>query len=150
VTDFGNSLFYRSHVKDKDSINLLVFADGITFRKSKSSSMVSMLSSIVEMPPLLRSRYENIINHFLICKTSPNLENFFNKNRSDLFSIFDKKIYLPKLNKYLKINIISIVADLIQIPKLLNVMQFNSNQGSCLHCFIEPQKIIQGIFILLL
>jgi hypothetical protein len=148
VTDFGNSLFYQTNVKDKNSINLLVFADGITFRKSKSSSMVAKLSSIVELPPLLRSKYENIITHFLICKSNPNLEAFFERNSQDLFSIFDSKINLPRIGKQVKINIIAIVADLIEIPKLLNVMQFNANEGACLQCFIKPQKIVQGIYFL--
>ena len=106
--------------------------------------MVAMLSSIFEMPPLIRSRYENIITHFLICKSNPNLEQFFNRNRQELFSVFNNKIFLPRLQKYVKINIIAIVADLIQLPKLINVMQFNSIEGSCLQCFIEPQKIVQG------
>jgi hypothetical protein len=122
----------------------LVFADGITFRKSKSSSMVAQLSCIVEMPPLLRAKYENIITHYLICKSSPNLEQFFNNYRDDLFYFLNQKILLPKLGKEVKVNIIAIVADLIEIPKLLNVMQFNTNEGGCLQCFIKPQKIIQG------
>ena len=46
------------------------------------------------------------------------------------------------MEKYVKINIIAIVADLIQIPKLINVMQFISIEGACLQCFIEPQKIV--------
>jgi hypothetical protein len=66
-------------------MSLLVFADGITFIKSKSSSMVAKLSSIVELQPLLRSKYENIIPHFLICKSSPNLEAFFENNSQNLF-----------------------------------------------------------------
>ena len=123
---------------------MLIFADGITFRNSKSASMVAMLSSIVEMPPLIRSRYENIITHFLICKSNPNLEQFFNRNRQELFSVFNNKIFLPRLQKYVKINIIAIVADLIQIPKLINVMQFISIEGACSQCFIEPQRIVQG------
>jgi hypothetical protein len=39
---------------------------------------------------------------------------------------------------------IAIVADLIEIPKLLNVMQFNAYEGACLKCFIKPQKIVKG------
>jgi len=144
VTDFGNSLFFCTNVQDEDSINLLVFADGITFKKSKSSSMVAQLSCIVEMPPLLRAKYENIITHFLICKSNPNLEKFFNFNRKNLFSVFSTKLLLPKINKEININLIALVADLIEIPKLLNVMQFNSNEGACLQCFIQPQKIVQG------
>ena len=100
--------------QDKEALNLLVFADGITFRKSKSASMVAQHSCIVEIPPLLRAKYENIITHFLICKSSPNLEKFFNFNRNELFSVFNTKIKLPKLKKEVKINIIAIVADLIK------------------------------------
>lgn len=51
---------------------------------------------------------------------------------------------MPKINKEININLIAIVADLIEIPKLLNVMQFNSNEGACLQCFFQPQKIVQG------
>ena len=144
VSDFGNSAYYKSYVHDLDSINLLVFADGVTFRKSKSSSMVAQLSCIVEMPPLLRSKYENIITHFLICKSNPNLEQFFNNNRENLFSIFNNKLMLPNIKKDVKLNMIAVVADLIEIPKLLNIMQFNSNEGACLYCFIRPQKIVQS------
>ena len=106
--------------------------------------MVAMLSSIVELPPLLRAKYENIITHFLICKSNPNLEAFFQNNRQQFFAKFDTKINLTSIGKEIKINIIAIVADLIEIPKLLNVMQFNSNEGACLQCLIKPQKIVQG------
>ena len=105
--------------------------------------MVAQLLCIVEMPPLLRAKYENIITHFLICKSSPKLEQFFNNNRENLFSIFNTKLMLPKINKEINITLIAIVADLIEIPKLLNVMQFYSNEGACLQCFILPQIIIQ-------
>ena len=66
-------------------MSLLVFAGGITFIKSKSSSMVAKLSSIVELQPLLRSKYENIMPHFLFDKSSPNLEAFFENNSQNLF-----------------------------------------------------------------
>ena len=33
-----------------DTINLLVFANGVSFRKSKKASMVAMLSLIIELP----------------------------------------------------------------------------------------------------
>ena len=145
VTDFGNSLFYKENIKNKNSINLLVFADGISFRKSKSSSMVSMLSSITEMPPLLRASYENIISHFLICHSSPDLNHFFEMNQNELFSVFKEPIFLPRLNLKVQVNIIAIVADLIEIPKLLNVMQFNAKDGSCLQCFIKPTTVIKCI-----
>lgn len=105
--------------------------------------MVSMLSSITEMPPLLRASYENIISHFLICHSSPDLNQFFETNQKELFSIFKEPIFLPKLNIKVQVNIISIVADLIEIPKLLNFMQFNAKEGSCLQCFIKPSTVIK-------
>jgi len=43
---------------------------------------------------------------------------------------------LPKISKEINLNVIAFVADLIEIPKLLNVMQFNANEGACLQCFI--------------
>ena len=72
------------------------------------------------------------------------LEHFFNRNRQDLFLVFNKRIFFPRLEKYVKINKIAIVADLIQIPRSINVMQFNSIEGACLQCHMEPQKIVHG------
>jgi hypothetical protein len=79
-----------------DTINLLVFADGVSFRKSKTATMVVMLSSIIELPPLLRSSYQNIATHFLICSSAPDFELFFESNSKSMFIL--KKFNITRLN----------------------------------------------------
>ena len=119
----------------------MIFADGVSFRKSKTSSMVAMLSSIIELPPLLRASFQNIVTHFLICSSSPDLELFFKSNLDAFSNIFTNGVHLQNLGVTVKVKVIAIVADLIETPKLLNTMQFNANEGGCLQCFIRPEAI---------
>ena len=109
--------------------------------------MVAMLSSIMELPPMLRASYKNIITHFLLCSSSPDLEVFFHSNSEYFTNIFIDGVKLPKIELTVKVKIIAIVADLIETPKLLNTMQFNANQGGCIQCFITPSSIETSIFL---
>ena len=81
--------------------------------------MVAMLSSIIELPPLLRSSYQNIVTHFLICSSAPDLELFFESNSDSFTKIFTHGVMLPNIGIHVKIKVIAIVADLIETPKLI-------------------------------
>ena len=82
-----------------DTINLLVFADGVSFRKSKTASMVAMLSSIIELPHF--SSYQKIVTHFLICSSAPDLELFFESNSDSFTKIFTHGEILYQILEYM-------------------------------------------------
>ncbi|CAF1062539.1 unnamed protein product, partial [Brachionus calyciflorus] len=48
---------------EKNTLNLILFADGVTYNKSGANTIWTIMSSIVELPPFLRGNLENIIVH---------------------------------------------------------------------------------------
>jgi hypothetical protein len=64
--------------------------------------MVSMLSSVVELPPKLRMDSTNLISHFLIGRKDPNLETFFKQNQKEVSNGLNSKIYLPNIKQHVK------------------------------------------------
>ncbi|CAF0957124.1 unnamed protein product [Brachionus calyciflorus] len=55
----SGDLYYYEH----NTINLILFADGVIYNKSGCNSIWTLMSSIAELPPLLRGSFENIIVH---------------------------------------------------------------------------------------
>ena len=114
----------------------------MTFREGENASMVAMLSSIAELPPKPRMSHHNIITHFLIGRSNPNLETIFKKNHQEVTSGIDSFVYLPNIKQRIRIKILAFVSDLIQLPKMINMRQFNTNESGCPICYIEPTAVL--------
>jgi hypothetical protein len=85
TTDIVNSDYYLNNQSGQQTvINLVTFADGVTFKGGKNGSMVAMLSSIAELPPRLRMASKNLITHFLIGRSNPDLDTFFKENKKEM------------------------------------------------------------------
>ena len=51
----------KAYEHEEDTFNLVLFADAANYNKSGNRSMWAVFSTLVELPPALRSCYENII-----------------------------------------------------------------------------------------
>ncbi|RNA17405.1 hypothetical protein BpHYR1_013018 [Brachionus plicatilis] len=51
----------ESYIYKKNCLNLILFVDSVTYNKSGTNSIWNILSAIVELPPILRASFENII-----------------------------------------------------------------------------------------
>ena len=155
VTDMINGAAYSY---EKDTYNLILFADAANYTKSGNKSFWAIFSSIVELPPLLRDSYENIIFHSMWSGSNPEFNIFLEKYNEEIDEvvIFDLKfkflllnlnifisnhfiqilkegIYIKSLNKKLKIRIHGFTGDTPARDKATNKKGFNGKFG-CLNC----------------
>ncbi len=108
TTDIVNSDYYLNNQSGQQTvINLVTFADGVTFKGGKNGSMVAMLSSIAELPPRLRMASKNLITHFLIGRSNPDLDTFFKENKKEMCAGLTGKILLPNIKQ--NVNILLVI-----------------------------------------
>ena len=103
--------------------------------------MIGMFSQIIDLPPLKRGSHHNTLIHMLIGASNIDRDQFLTQNSNDFTIYFQKEILLPNIEISVKINITAVVCDLIELPKLFNLKQFNSLEGACIKCFIKPSSI---------
>jgi hypothetical protein len=70
-SDIGNS-FYQNI--EENTISLVLFADGAKFGRSNNSSYWAMFASIIDLPPIMRDSFANIIILLTITATKLNLQ----------------------------------------------------------------------------
>ena len=131
---------YHEHIKN--TVSLMVFLDGANFSNSSNNSYWGMFSTICELPPRVRSSYKNIITHFLIERSSPNLNRYLNKHSSELELLLNDGILIKDIGK-LKIRILGLIADTPARSKILNTLAFNGKFG-CIHCMHPGKTLSKG------
>ena len=97
-------------------------------KKSSKSSFWAMISCICELPPIVRYSYMNMIMHFFISYSKPNLNNFLEKHMKDFESLLKNGLIIDAIGK-LKVKIIGLVCDTPARSKILNTIQFNGKYG---------------------
>ncbi|CAF0885152.1 unnamed protein product [Brachionus calyciflorus] len=123
-----NGLFFdimsgNSYIYEPDTLNLILFADGVTYNKSGANSIWTIMSSIAELPSFLRDAFENIIIH-----------SSWSGNNLD-FNFWFQECY--KEIDYL-------VSNGIDWSKAINSNQFNGYFGciKCLHPGVRKNRIM--------
>lgn len=134
--DISNS---NAYVLERNTINLLLFVDGATFNKSSSSSTWAFFCTICELPPLLRSSYQNIIRILFWNGKSPNFQAVFDHYLDDFKEVLRNGISINELNLIIKVKLHAFIADSQARPKVINSVQYNGING-CLHC-LNPGHI---------
>ncbi|CAF0888461.1 unnamed protein product [Brachionus calyciflorus] len=121
----------KSYVFEENTINLILFTDGVTYNKSGINSMWAILSAIVELPPVLRGSYENLIFHSSWTGSQPD----FNLWLSDYSKQIEEVLRLgfEWKNKKFKLKIHAFIADSPARSKCCNSIQFNGYFG-CIKC----------------
>ena len=69
----------HAYVNIENTFNLALFTDAANYNESGSRSMWAKFSSLIELPPILRAAYENIIFHSSWTRSNPDLNVFLEK-----------------------------------------------------------------------
>ena len=81
-----------------------MFFDGANFAKSgKNGSIWAMFSMIIDLPPYLRIKFQNILTHYLIGCSNPNINKFNKIYSQTLDDLTSNGIQI--MNKVFKIKI---------------------------------------------
>jgi len=126
---------------DETLISVNINTDGAPCIKSRSFSLWPMLSSVVELNPSCRDKFENIIIHGIwLYKSKPD-KKFYEKSLEQLYKLKDSNFNLA--NQKIKLRSQSGLLDLPAKASLTNVKQFNGEFGciSCFHPGISCNKV---------
>lgn len=129
IKDICNGSNYKL---EENTITLILFVDAVTYTKSVANSMWAMFSEIVELPPILRTSYENIIFHSLWSGDLNDFNLYLEKYNSEIDEIIKNGILINGL--LVKVKIHGFIADTPARCKALNCIYFNGNYG-CIFCY---------------
>lgn len=139
-SDIINSEAYGSPAPN--TLTLILFVDGSSFRKTPAGSFWLMCSMIAELPPLIRMSYNNIVTHFIYGSSSPNFESYLPKHSTELENLLNSGIIVDGV-KY-SIRILGLIADAPARAKVTFTIQFNGAHG-CLQCLNEGVLLRKGL-----
>ena len=134
------------YVYEKDVISLILFTDGVNYNKSANKSVWAILSSIVELPPILRNSYENINFHSIWSGTNPNFNNFLKNENKEIDFLLKNGIKYK--NILLKIRIFCFISDTPARGKALNMKLFNGKMA-CIMCMHPTEYTTKTIYPML-
>lgn len=140
IVDICNAHAYSFN---KNTLNLILFADGATFSKSSSSSTWAIFCTICELPPLLRSSYHNIMRLLFWNGRAPNFQVVFESYLNDFIEVLRNGIIINELDLRINIKLHCFVADSQARAKVINSKQYNGENG-CLHCLNQGKSFGQG------
>jgi len=120
----------------ENTLSLVLFTDAVTYTKSVSNSIWAIFSCVVELPPIVRCSFENIIFHSLWAGDDVDFNLFLKKYNNELDEIISNGITIN--NTRYNIRILGFIADNPARSKVLNCMQFNGYYG-CLMC-LHPTR----------
>ncbi|CAF0947297.1 unnamed protein product [Brachionus calyciflorus] len=126
---------------ETNTINLVLFADGVSYNKSGINSMWVILSQIVELPPILRSSFENILFHSSWTGSQPDFNFWLEKYNKQIDDVLINGFRWNGIN--FKLNILAFIADSPARSKACNSVQFNGYYGclKCLHPGVNLNQI---------
>ena len=128
ICDIMDGTAYRF---EDNTFNLILFADSVVYNKSRNKSMWVILSSIVELPPILRSCSENIIFHSSWSGPLPEFNLYLKEYNKTIDTLIQSGIVVGEKTYQIKIHLC--IADAPARAKLCNSTQFNGKYG-CLKC----------------
>ena len=128
----------EKYVYRENTCNLFLFTDEVKYNKSGNSSIWALFSCIVELPPKLHYKIENIIYHSTIGGAEPEFNNFLSVYNSEIDTIL-----LDGIGNY-KIKIHAATGD---SPALAKICKINGHNGynSCLKCMHPGVHLGKGI-----
>lgn len=128
-----------NYIIEDNTINLILFVDAVSYNKSGATSMWAVFSSIVELPPILRCSYENILFHSFWSGPDIKFNLFLEKYNSEIDQLI-KGFDFNGLKLKVKIHVF--IADGPGRAKCLNCHQHNGAYGCifCLHPTARHKK----------
>ena len=94
----------KAYEHEEDTFNLVLYSDAANYNKSGNRSIWAVFSTLVELPSVLRSCYENIIFHSNWTGSNPDFNIYLEKYNSQIDYIrehgieFNHKIYKFKIH----------------------------------------------------
>lgn len=133
----------------ENTLSLILFVDAVTYTKSVSNSIWAIFSCIVELPPIVRCSFENILFHSLWSGNDIDFDLFLYKYNNELDEIIKNGLIINN-TKY-NIRILGFIGDSPARSKVLNTIQFNGYYGClmCLHPTSRNSKNTTQIYPLL-
>ncbi|CAF1044996.1 unnamed protein product [Brachionus calyciflorus] len=131
-----------SYEYDPNLISLILFADGVQYNKSGANSIWVLLSSIAELPPLLRNSFENIVFHSLWTGAAPDFNLWLNIEK-EIDSLINQGFEWK--GRTIKLRILAFIADSPARAKACNTVQFNGYHG-CIKC-LHPAEYCNRVII---
>lgn len=130
---------------NENTISLILFADAATYNKSGNKSIWAIFSSIVELPPILRESYENIIFHSLWSGSNPDFNVYLKEYNNELDELLEKGFIFN--NKKFNLRIFLFQSDSPARAKACKSVQFNGKYGClmCLHPTVYTNKTIYPV-----
>jgi len=138
VSDICNSAHYTSKQLSINNISLCLFIDGAQFNKSNNGTIWAILGIVANLPPLIRSAFNNLIKILFIHGTLFDFNGIFAKHLSKLKSLLANGLTIMVSNCETKItvNIHALIADNPGRAKICYCRQHNGRFG-CFHCLSQ-------------
>ena len=139
ICDIMNGASYKY---EPDTLNLIIFVDSATFTKSGHRSQYATMSSIVEMPSVLRFLPENIIFHSSWSGSEPDFNLYFEKYNNEIDVLLNNGLDFNDTHYKFKVHLF--IADKPAQAKGCVCSAFNGKYGciKCLHPTIYNTKTI--------
>lgn len=88
----------------KHTISLVLFYDGASLAKTgKNSSIWTMFSMILDLPKELRSLFKNIMTHYIIGHSNPDLDQFNKNHLTPLLALKEDGLMVDDSIYYIKV-----------------------------------------------
>jgi hypothetical protein len=138
VSDICNSAHYTSKQLSINNISLCLFIDGAQFNKSNNGTIWAILGIVANLPPLIRSAFNNLIKILFIHGTLFDFNGIFDKHLTKLKSLIANGLTIMVSNCETKItvNIHALIADNPGRAKICYCRQHNGRFG-CFHCLSQ-------------
>jgi hypothetical protein len=138
VSDICNSAHYTSKQLAINNISLCLFIDGAQFNKSNNGTIWAILGIVANLPPLIRSAFNNLIKILFIHGTLFDFNGIFAKHLTKLKSLLTNGLTIMVSNCETKIaiNIHALIADNPGRAKICYCRQHNGRFG-CFHCLSQ-------------
>ena len=141
ITDSCNASFYKSKELCHFSISFLIFVDGASFTTSANTNQIwAILGIIIDLPPLIRTAYINIISFLFWGGHIINFNKVMKCIDPDFSDFLTNGVWFESLQSLIKINLFAIVADAPARAKIFMTKQYNGYFG-CFHCLNEGKKL---------
>lgn len=116
-----------------NSICLFLFVDAASFSKSVSGTVWAFLAIICNLPPIIRSKFTNILKIVYINGKKIDFNSLFDLYMTDFKRIINNVVTIEKLGMNLNVFVHGLISDCPARSKICNSKQFNGNYG-CLFC----------------
>jgi hypothetical protein len=140
--DACNTKAYKNEI-NKNSVSLILFFDAAHYSYSQNGKVWTVLAMILNLPPIIRGSFFNIIPLFFWQGyLYENFNGIFENNLPELVDILDNFIELNLNGAFVQIKIFIhlLIGDSPARCKITNSTQFNGEQG-CFHCLQVGKKI---------